>query len=425
MLRHAGFTSRLVDEMKNRHMNLSMCILVFIIAMMLSATFFVNVHADNMSFGEVYVSLYIINLENVTCHGVNNITQAVQGALDAARANYTTFLVDFMSSTYGDLDLNLDKSVIYNWAEYENLVETGSNCIIINAHGETLPVPAGYTKEIWITKIAEALAYRNVTWVHTGLYPFYYAYGQSSGESIWEEDGFKRFMSFIGKDNVTCWPTSPNTEHDVKGMSEYAMDMLSFTWPIDDVRYAEFGRPLHNSDFNEDIILPIWHAGNDIPGAVIKFARNDSDNFGFYVHIGTNVTYRNNQPSRVETTNEDYARGYMGAVAAVWSVSYRSASETAILNAEKSLAEASSEGRTNGFDSANQYWQQADQSFSQNNYRSALVNAKLAISAADAATKPESNPTQQYILPLVVVISVGAAGMGFGLRRKRNRKKGV
>ncbi len=395
-----------------RKRNLPFLTVVFIVIMILSLTFHVSGQSDIVSYGDAGMTLYVLDLPYVTSQGVDNVNHTVQGVLDAAKVNQTTFVTDRSPLTLGDLNLNINATVIHDWTTYKTLVESDSNFIIVNAHGETLPIPTDYSRVDWVNKIAEALAHRNVTWVHTALYPFYYSYDQVSGESMWGEDGFKQFMSYVGKDNVTCWPTYPGSENDVQGRSGGIQSQLS-AWSFGEAKYAQRGNPLHASDFNEDTFLQIWSTGIDVIGAAFKFAEPLNSSFGFYVHIGTRYTYN----STGQQTDGDYFRGYIGTAAAIWAVSFRTASEQAICDAETTIMKAQSEGRTDGLDAAKQALQQAKEDFNQNSYGLALANAKEATPGANSATKP-----QVPILPVIVAVVLGIALilLGLGLKRRRN-----
>jgi hypothetical protein len=270
-------------------------------------------------FGEVDVELYVVALNGVD--GFGNMTRTVEGFLSACPhdENRVTFLVDW--PILGEVKVNADVSVIRNWDEYRNVVETGSNIIIANAHGETLPVPAGYTRDGWVDKIADAMAYRNVTWVHTGGYPFFYVHEQDGGMSEWREKGFQALMGHIGKSNVTCFPEGSETLKVI--MNEAAEYTLIHGWyNITMAGKVELGRPLKGSDFKNYTILPIWGSEDTcMTGAVIAFVKpserklpEECRGFGAYIHIGTRKTFTRD----LGETDGDYYRGYVGAAAAVW-----------------------------------------------------------------------------------------------------------
>jgi hypothetical protein len=398
--------------MKHRSGTFLVCI--FGVIAILSTSLYASCQMSNPFSGEANARLYVLDLMGVSSKGVDNVTQATRGALDATSVNRTTL----SPYAYGALNLSITLSIVHDWATYRTLIESDSNFIIVNAHGETLPVPTGYSREEWVNKIAEALAYRNVTWVHTALYPFYYSYDQISRESMWGGDGFKLFMSYIGKNNVTCQPTYPGREDDLVGLTGSIQNQLS-GWSFDQAEYAQRGNPLHASDFNGDMITEIWSTGVDVIGAVIKFAASSNSSFGFYVHIGTRHTYN----STYDQIDGDYFRGYIGTAAALWAVSYNIACERAIADAATAIAGANDEGRTSGLGSATQYLLEAKQDFDQSNYISSFVNARNAAMEASAAVKPWDLILWPLLPIIAVLLALSAGAVLFVFRRKKTKKK--
>ena len=373
-------------------------------------------------FGEVDVELYVVALNGVD--GFGNMTRTVEGFLSACPhdENRVTFLVDW--PILGEVKVNADVSVIRNWDEYRNVVETGSNIIIANAHGETLPVPAGYTRDGWVDKIADAMAYRNVTWVHTGGYPFFYVHEQDGGMSEWREKGFQALMGHIGKSNVTCFPEGSETLKVL--MNEAAEYTLVYGWHMVIMAgKVETWRPLSGSDFKDCSLSPIWgDVEYFMPGAIVKFAKaNQTNSFGFYVHIGTRKTFTRD----LGETDGDYYRGYVGAAQAIYTVAFRTLSSKAISEAEIAILLAESEGRTKGLSEARGLLFQAKEYYFHNPrlaYSEALIYAKHAVEAANNAVKPSF--VEAYASHLVLaIISVVVIATGVGVRWKRNSKRVV
>jgi len=386
--------------------------------------------AEIVPFGEVDVELYVVALDGVGAHGVGSVGRVVEGVL-ASRVNATYCrLSPYPPITLAEVKINTTATVIHDWSTYREVVERGSNIIIVNAHGETLPVPSGYTKELWADKIAEAMAYRNVTWVHTGGYPLYFYHHQESGEGEWREEGFQRLMSHIGKNNVTCHSHSWLSESTKIDMHNVAYELLSFYWYIHAAYKVNLGKPLYGPDWNNSIILCIWGVDYaDMPGAVIKFG-NQAHDFGIYVHIGTNKTYSlNNVP-----TDGDFYRGYMGAAAAIWACAWRFAAEHAILEAEAAIARAEMEGRTKGLDEARQLLRRAEKCFETREteildpyhaywaWANTVLRAMEATETADKAVEPTFLET--YAPQLIVLGVIGTVTpIAFVISRRKNSKR--
>lgn len=405
-------------------MLLSLCLSVLILSFSKCFVF----GADIVTFGEVDINLYVVALDGVSAHGVGNMTNTVNGVLQAASVDTVHWVMEYMPTgfgtfdlTLGEIHLNVSASVINDWEAYKEVVETSSNTIIVNAHGETIPVPTGYTREDWVDKIAEAMAYRNVTWVHTAGYPFYYYHYQESGENEWGEEGFKRFMWHIGKNDVTCWPSGSDT--DPVYLNEDAEYTLMHGWfDVTQASMAERGRPLNASNFKDRCVAVIWGTKDDyMTGAITKFAKADQSNsFGFYVHVGTRKTFA----SGGGETDGDYYRGYLSAAQAIYTSSFRMISDYAISQAEKAIDKAESEGRTHGIGEARQLLQQATEKYNLSNYVLVLEISTNANNAANNATQPSF--IEAYALPLIILGITGiVTATSLVVRWRKNSRKRV
>jgi len=227
----------------------------------------------------------------------------------------------------------IDYQVVTDWNTYKLIIESYENIIVINTHGEIIPVPSNYNRENWTDKVAEAMLKHRVSWVHTAGYPFYYAWYQGAGDKevpAWGEEGFKRLMSNINLANVTCPYDSETTP---KTLNDAAREEFCDTWSKFDFAWrAQRGRPLRASDFKNYTAMPIWGSEDDyMTGAVISFLKPSERSlnrrgFGTYVHIGTNATFTSDNIDY----GGDYYRGFVGAVAAVWSqvLSFRQTEQT-------------------------------------------------------------------------------------------------
>jgi len=145
-------------------------------------------------------------------------------------------------------------TVVTSWIAYKNVIIYNAGVIIVNTHGEILPVPNSYTKEEWVDKISEAMLTRRVTWVHTAGYPFNITRYENGASEIWGENGFKHFMDHINKGDVDCWlPENANAdettlvEHTDATKDEAMIGNwggVPGNWTLYDLWYAELGRPL-------------------------------------------------------------------------------------------------------------------------------------------------------------------------------------
>jgi hypothetical protein len=324
---------------------------------------------------------------------------------------------------YYGVKLNMKVTIVRDWTTYSNVFESESNSIVVNTHGETFPVPSGFTKEEWIGKIASRLMDANMTWVHTTLYPFYYYQQEGDTCEEWGEEGFRQFMSSIGINNTVCVSSSEWKGQDVRTPSTQSMlDLLQMLWlPLDYVRYAEIGCSLRPQDFENRSAGMIWgYSAAYLPGAVIKFSENynEKSNFGFYVHIGTNQTF---DSGGTPVSKSDFWRGYVGTAVAIWTVSLRSTAERFLAEASQAVAQANSDGRTKGLSEALARLQEADRYFAViHAYDASTVLAMEATQVAQAATRPSLLET--YGLYIVAIGGLGIAGITGSVLAVHNRR---
>ena len=375
--------------------------------------------------GEADVSVYVVDLNDVTGCGANDATRVAEGAIGACRANESLYCTDELHGptpiVLGQIAINTTVTVVRDWDFYKHLVESDSNIAIVNAHGETVPVPSGYTKEGWVDKIAEAMLQRNVTWVHTAGYPFYYYYLQGVGNGTWRETGFQRLMSHIGLDNVTCHPKYPETDKiSINTVARELLGTLGGWGSIFDAFRVEHGRPLNGSIFKNYIVLPIW--GTDYgyaTGAVVRFSLGNQSSPGIYVHIGTNGTFDENKTP----TDADYLRGYVGVAAAIWSSSFRVVSEKKFADAEEAVVQAETEGRTKGLEKARQLLDEAGQYYQLGQFLWSLESARQAQVTANQSVRPSFIEAYGTYLAATLTAGVVVTASGLTARWKRNHKK--
>lgn len=411
-----------------------------LVAMLIAVTFLCllipSVSAEATETEFIPVSVYVVCLDDVSVSWIGNVSRVVEGVMGASRhackIHYRTgeyrWKGAYLEPIFGEINVNVTVIEVTDWDTYKNVVESSSGTIIVNAHGEVLPIPNGYTREGWADQIAQAMLYRNVTWAHMAGYPFYKYFHQESGEGTWGEAGFQRLMSFIGKGNVTCWP--PEEENEQATMNGAAIDnsMRDFyRSPFDRV---DLGRPLNGSDFQDYIAMPIFtrtpYYITYYTGAVVAFKDlGERCSFGFYVHVGTRRTYdMDGKP-----TDEDYWRGYCVTASAIWENAVELTALAAISDAQKAILTAQAEERVDGLGEAQKILQEAENAhFYHQNYvgkfYGAIWLAKKAKEAADQATKPSS--LEVYIVPITVTVSsiLGIiATWSFIIKRRNNRRK--
>ncbi len=386
--------------------------------------------------GGLGLDVYVVALEGVEAQGVDNVSRVVEGVQAAVTAldwegykywwgteqahlgtvnpggNYTYWEE---STMWGGLlggyvkllfPVNVSVHIISDWSDYRSIVESAGESIVINVHGETLPVPAGYTGEAWVGRIAEAMLYRNLTWVHVGGYPFYYYQQEDSGLEEWGELGFQQLMKHIGRANVTCESPSPSEK---AYLSANAIDaLIRGTWSGLYIEAASMDYPLKKADFEGKLAMNIWNPGvaNYFTGAVIAFKELDNQSsHGFYVHVGTLQTFG----SEGESTDRDFWRANAGCASGLWAVLGRSVAEYKLAEAEAVIMKAEREGRTDGLEEAYDLLNQAKAHYCRYSYHEGVItHTYRAIVKAEEAQTPPPPPTPALIdiLGLSVIVSV-------------------
>jgi len=395
---------------------------------------------------KIRVSVYVVALDGVEAREVANVTRVVEGVRGAVEAlnknnltielpflrywkNFSKYFLhkgegappfDDMTYVYASFPANASLHIINEWDDYRNVVEHSVETIIVNAHGAVLPVPNGYTKEAWTDKIAEAMLLRNVTWVHVGGYPLYYAWRQgASTAEHWGKTAFQRLMQHINKGNVRI---PPYTGTEVAAITSRAEIDLRHTWRlIYEAMAVTNNYPLTVQDFKEHEAFPIWTLGNYYAGVALAFkTQANTTSHGFYVHIGTNQTF-GEVPGGLEPTDADFYRGYIGGATGLWILVSRTARETLIVETETLIQKAIEEGRTKGLQEAQnhlQYAKHLNQLYFGTEF---FVYAYEAMLAASTAQKPKSDP-----LPLLFTgmsLSIIAIISGAILYKRKNNKE--
>ncbi|MEM0007912.1 MAG: hypothetical protein QXR89_06585 [Candidatus Bathyarchaeia archaeon] len=376
-----------------------------------------------IDYGVADVRVYVVMLDGVDAHGVNNVSRAVKGVLEAANQSTITWprFPGGPLVPYGRALLNVECLLVNSWDWYRDIVEVGSNIVIVNIHGETIPIPRGYSKEGWVDKIAEAMIYRNITWVHTVGYPFYYYQSQSGEWAEWGEEGFKRLMAHMGKENVTCRPPGyPDVKIYLSLGNEFGDNWV---YLLSHAFFAERGNPLNGSMFSDCSLREIWGVRDGyLTGAVLRFNKPDNPkSFGFYVHIGTRKTFN---PDGGETDG-DFVRAYVGAAAAIYMNAYKQIVEQQISRAEEAIRRAESEGRTKGLSEAKQLLAGAIEHFNRLGSISIIMSdfVEPAIKTATKAEKPSFVETYAKHLTILGIIGLLTASMI--IKRVRNKMRNL
>lgn len=320
---------------------------LFLIALLLIPVFlpFIVIPAVKAISGQADV--YILELNNVPAdnNGVAiNQTEVQIGAINACLP------------CGGQIDSNLPHvhpktndyppyyqataEVVTTWSEYEQIVLNSVGKIIVNTHGDYLPVPSDYNKTAWIDAIALAMSTRRLSWVHCGGYTFYKVYDQNgTDEGNWTETvngavlgaGFDQLMSHLQIQHANI--TTPAGAGDVNNVNDYVQLETStepaLEWAGLDSQVSNcIENPLDTAQFINLVSLAFyktWPSSYDnktyLAGAVVPFAELNVRNAtaqgaGAYVHQGLGGPC------------SDYYNGFIGTAAAVLRESWTFAGQT-------------------------------------------------------------------------------------------------
>ena|GEM_PF-2620058 len=297
-----------------------------LIVILVSSIMFIQVPPVSASVTQDMV--YIINLSGVGSWWVDNPSDAVEGAIKALNVtgvNYESQNVPLVHPKKGKEPpfVDMDYEVVTSWNTYKTVIESAENVIVVNTHGEILPVPSGYSKESWADEVAEAMLERQMIWVHIAGYPFYNVWfqGQSVMET-WGEGGLQEVMAHIGKSDVTIPILSGSDPDDLTLEAADNLKPLIGGWQgVYNAMVVHRDRPLLESDFSGYEVLRLWGSSTYYTGVVVGFVKPGErfdpelrSGFGAFVHIGTKYTMDGNG----EETNADIWRAYVGTAAALW-----------------------------------------------------------------------------------------------------------
>jgi hypothetical protein len=184
---------------------------IFLSAFLVFQQYVPAVHAQTE--GTPEAEIYFLDLLDVGSYHswVNNQSDAISGAIEAlsisgqreSPANEP--MVHIKQSKIAPF-WTVQYAIVSDWSVYTDLILNSVGKIILNTHGQILPVPSGWTALDWIDKIAEAMSLRHFTWAHIAGWPFYIAWHHGGNIDWFCASGFQRLMSRIGLGQVLCDP---------------------------------------------------------------------------------------------------------------------------------------------------------------------------------------------------------------------------
>ena len=376
------------------------------------------------------LKVYVLSLPDVGNYRISNHSAVVEGVKQATKiypgdADVKELRISLWFGLVMKLNVSAYYTVVQDWNEYKTLVKSANNTIIVNTHDEYLPVPEGYTKEGWTDEVADFMLNRWGTWIHAGGYPLYRVWYQNGTKEEWGENGFKKLMSHIGKENLTCYPPPDWDSSNPATFSLWAAQGMSrwylYGTSILDFAEANPSYPISFEDFEGQHIGSIYSLRAPYePGAIIRYSQNQSAfSFGIYVHMSPWRFYLSNGR---EIECPDLAMGFISTVAAIYSEFFYAAHKLygrAGESATEAIEQAEKEGRTIGLAEAKSLFQNALDAFAAGNYKLATAYAIQAKQTAEKAAAPNTLP--QAIAIIITIAVPIAIGTYYKINNKKNK----
>lgn len=150
-------------------------------------------------------------------------------------------IVDLLESAAEDLGLRLRVVVIDSIEEWEDLFNRSpSDAVVINAHGELVPVPPRYGADwqSFYRDLAMNIVYKGWVWVNPIGYGFYYVtYNYTRTERGWEWElltvgpaGLDTLGGWLGI-VATAWPEAAGGTPHLTDLGRHAFDVLGYNLP--------------------------------------------------------------------------------------------------------------------------------------------------------------------------------------------------
>jgi len=195
--------------------------------------------------------VYVLKLTGVGAWWVDDTSKVRAGVTDACTPAGEHGNMPRVHPLFGESPAfyEVSYSTIYTWADYVDVILNQIGVIVVNAHGEILPVPTVYNNTQWANCIAEAMWKRRLTWAHMAGYQFYWVWHQGDTQkTLWGGDGFKTLMANIGLPNVEI-PTNLPQDKTAQLTGAARQNLALPNWHFDNATNVKLIRPLKVSDF--------------------------------------------------------------------------------------------------------------------------------------------------------------------------------
>jgi hypothetical protein len=371
--------------------------------------------------------------------GVGNVTQVKAGIADA--------VVDRILTSGSRLSANVtfQLSTVTAWSQYSHLVADDSNFVLVNLHGQYLPVPAGYNSSVWLNTVLNAISVRSVAWVHLGGYPLHWAWAEDGSNVDLGSQGFQLLAETGLWTNAVIGPPNP-------GWSVAALDpvfccgsspWLDNSWlnnkvPYSgDIAYAKLGNYSLITQQGTFGFYPYLYEVADNTHRLYSAGGNGFIYGSNLQSVGSFVDF---DPAALLTTDNtisriplDYAKGFLGTLLALYPLIANPLYE--MNSASQQISNERSSGKTSGLDTAQNLFAQSMSEYQAGHQFPSLVLAEQAYSAAQEATTPFLTQAYPYLALFGGIVGIAliftlvrmgpflvSAGMSISLPRFRRKK---
>jgi hypothetical protein len=236
-------------------------------------------------FVAVWQDLYVINIQNIQCHFVGN-----KSAIQTAANN--------MAAGHG-----LNHHSISSYAALNALLQNPPrNVILVNTHGEIMPVPRGRNWRSFYSDMAKAVKSNGWILVNVGGYPFFYERSIQLRHQV-GPDGLNTFLS-AGNVSANCM-ASANVDFTSDGLNVIRLaSMTGLPHTIPSSRCARWQ--------GVSQLIAFLRSGNLCGASAIRIGR------GWFVHVGLSSTLGFANPTPQQLAFGDAVLGNLGVASALY-----------------------------------------------------------------------------------------------------------
>jgi len=235
-------------------------------------------------FSTRWASVYILNIQNLPCSFVNS------------KATLQTAITNIAQRC------GLTVNTLTSYASVNALLRNPpKNIIIVNTHGEIMPVPRGRNWRFFYREFGSVLNENGWIFVNIGGYPFFYVKDTQPRHTV-AADGLNAFLSTNNILGDCMHPVLASFTSDGRKVISRA-NMRGLPHSLFASRCSRW------QGMSQEIVF--LKEGNDYGASAIRMGR------GWFVNIGLDSAFGNPNPTQVQLTNGDIILGNFGTACAI------------------------------------------------------------------------------------------------------------